>query len=79
MAERPQLFQEAITVIRAAILFDERDQKIGKTMVADTTFVIQHQKRFFFRTDQGIRLPGGGVGARFIEMDPLVRNKLEPV
>lgn len=65
-------------MIRAAILFDERDRKLGRTMVTDVTFVIQHQERFFFRTDQGVRLPGGGVGARFIELDPLIRDKLEP-
>lgn len=64
--------------IRAAILFDDKDRKLGKTMVTDTTFVIRHQARYFFRTDQGVRLPGGGVGARFIELDPLVRDKLEP-
>lgn len=65
-------------MIRAAILYDDKDQKLGKTMVTDACFIIQHQERFFFRTDQGVRLPGGGVGARFIELDPLVRDKLEP-
>lgn len=65
-------------MIRAAVLFDERDRKLGKTMVVDACFVIQHRERFFFRTDQGVRLPGGGVAARFIEIDPLVRDKLEP-
>jgi hypothetical protein len=65
-------------MIRAAVLFDERDRKIGQTMVTDSTFVIQHRERFFFRTDKGVRLLGGGVGAQFLEMEPLVRNKLEP-
>ena len=64
-------------MIRAAVLFDEKDRKLGKTMVTDSTFVIQHLDRFFFRTNDGVRLPGGGIGARFIEMDPLVRDKLE--
>lgn len=65
-------------MIRAAILFDDRDRKLGKTMVSDTTFVIQHKDRFFFRTDKGVRLTSGGVGAQFLEMDPLVRDRLEP-
>ncbi|MDO8534227.1 MAG: hypothetical protein Q7S17_05740 [Xanthobacteraceae bacterium] len=64
-------------MIRAAILYDDRDRNLGKTMVTDSTFVIRHQERFFFRTNDGVRLTGGGIGARFIEMDPLVRDKLE--
>lgn len=65
-------------MMRAAVLFDELERKLGKTMVPETTFVIQHQQRFFFRTDKGVRLVGGGVGAQFLEMDPLVRDRLEP-
>lgn len=65
-------------MMRAAVLFDELERKIGKVMVPETTFVIQHRERFFFRTGKGIRLVGGGVGAQFLEMEPLVRDRLEP-
>jgi len=65
-------------MIRAAILYDERDRLLGKTMVPEHTFVIRHQDSIFVRTEEGVRLAGGGIGVRFIETDPLVRNKLEP-
>ncbi len=64
-------------MIRAAVLFDEKDRKLGSTRVPDSTFVIKHNGSFFFRTNDGVRLTGGGIGARFVEMDPLVRDKLE--
>ncbi len=66
-------------MIRTAILYDERNRLLGKTSVADATFVIRHLGRFFFRTAEGVRLSGGGVGVRFLEVEPLVRDKLEPV
>lgn len=65
-------------MMRAAVLFDDRERKLGHVMVPETTFVIQHRDRFFFRTDKGVRLIGGGVGAQFLEMEPLVRDKMEP-
>ena len=65
-------------MIRAAVLIDERDRQLGKTMVPETTFVIKHRDSFFFRTEKGLRLSGGGIGVVFIETEPLVREKLEP-
>lgn len=66
-------------MMRAACLYDERERPLGKTMVPDSTFVIQHKEAFFFRTQQGVRMPGGGMGAKFIALEPLVRDKLEPM
>lgn len=65
-------------MIRAAILFDERDRKLGKVMISETVFVIRHRDSIFVRTEKGVRLPGGGIGAVFIETEPMVREKLEP-
>ena len=64
--------------MRTAILYDDRDRLLGKTMVPEHTFVIRHKDSIFVRTDEGVRLSGGGIGVRFIESDPLVRDKLEP-
>lgn len=63
---------------RTAILIDERDRRIGKTMVPETAFVIRHGNSLFVRTEKGIRLSGCGIGVVFIETDPHVRQKLDP-
>lgn len=63
---------------RAAILIDERDRHIGKTMVPETVFVIQHGESLFVRTEKGVRLSGGGIGVVFIETEPFVRQRLDP-
>lgn len=62
--------------IRAAVLIDERDRRLGTTMVPETTFLIQHGEGLFVRTAQAIRLSGGAVGVVFQEMEPLLRQKL---
>lgn len=65
---------------RAAVLFDERDNKIGKVMVRETTFIIKHNGAFFVRTSDGIRLTrdGVGMGAVFRQTEVFVRERLEP-
>ncbi len=65
-------------MMRAAVLYDERDRKLGQAMVPDSTLVIEHDGRFFFRAQQGVRLTGGGIGAKFVDMEPVVRNTLPP-
>ncbi len=65
--------------VRAAVLFNEKDRPLGKVMVPEATFVIEHADSFFFRTPEGVRLRGGGIGVKFLEVEPLVRNKLEPI
>ena len=65
--------------VRAAVLYDEKDRPLGKVMVPESTFVIEHAETFFFRTPEGVRLRGGGIGVKFLEIEPLVRNKLEPI
>jgi len=65
-------------MMRAAVLFDERDRKLGVARVPDATLVIEHEGRFFFRDQVAVRLAGGGIGAKFVEREPVVRNKLEP-
>lgn len=62
--------------IRAAVLIDERDRRLGTTMVPETTFLIKHGEGIFVRTTQGLRLSGGAIGVVFQEMEPLVRQKL---
>ena len=64
---------------RAAILRDDRDQMIGRTTVAEQTFVIRHDERLFVRTEKGIRLPGGGIGVVFDEIEPADRPRLDPL
>lgn len=65
-------------MIRAAILVTDNGRVLGKTTVSDKTFVIKHDDGFYFRTEEMKRLPGGGIGAVFLEQDPVVRNKLDP-
>lgn len=63
---------------RIAVLFDERDHRLGSTTVQDkTTFVIRHADAFFFRTEQAVRLSGGGIGVVFRQIEPVVRARLE--
>lgn len=62
--------------IRAAVLIDERDRRLGTTMVPETAFIIKHGEGLFVRTAQAVRLSGGAVGVVFQEMEPLVRQKL---
>lgn len=64
---------------RAAVLRDDRDRFIGRTTVAEQTFIIVHEDRYFIRTDKGVRLSGGGIGVIFDETDPAIRMKLDPV
>lgn len=61
---------------RTAVLVDERDQKLGTCIVPENAFVIQHADRIFIRQGQGVRLSGGGIGAVFIEQEPLLRERL---
>lgn len=61
---------------RVALLIDERDRRLGTTMVPELTFVIRHDDAIFVRTEQGLRLPGGGIAVVFRETDPTVREKL---
>lgn len=65
-------------MMRTAVLVDERDRRLGRTTVPDRTLVVEHKGRYFFREGDGVRLPGGGIGAKFVEREPVVRNKLEP-
>lgn len=62
--------------IRSIILVDERDNAIGTSTVPDNTRLIQHKDRLFIRADKVRRLTGGGVGAVFEEVEPIVRDKL---
>lgn len=66
---------------RAAVLIDERDRKLGKTMVPETVMVIKHNDLVFVRTGEGIRLTrdGVGMGAVFRETEVYVRARLDPV
>lgn len=64
---------------RVAVLYDERDRPIGRTTVVDQTFCIQYDEAFYFRTQHMVRLAGGGLGAKFILIEPAVRRKLDPV
>lgn len=63
---------------RTAVLYDEKERPVGRTTVPEQTFVIEHKEAFYFRTPTMVRLPGGGLGARFVAVEPLLRNKLEP-
>jgi hypothetical protein len=67
-------------VARTAVLLGERDEKVGKTAVPDTTFVICHQGDYFVRTAEGMRLTRGGVGvaAVFRLTEVFVRDRLDP-
>lgn len=65
-------------MIRAAVLYDANERKIGTTRVPETCFIIQHDGALFVRQPQGIRLGGGGIGAVFVETEPAVREKLSP-
>lgn len=68
--------------IRAAILVDLDDSRLGRVMVPDTTFVIRHNGSTFVRTDEGIRVtrqPGGHVAAIFRQTEIYVRDRLEPL
>lgn len=63
---------------RVAILLDDRDNRIGKTVVPETVFIIRHDDAFYVRTAKGVRLSGGGIGVAFEETEVYVRGKLEP-
>lgn len=61
---------------RVAVLLDERDRRVGSTIVPETVFIINHAGRFFVRTEKGARMSGGGVGAIFEETEVYVRERL---
>jgi hypothetical protein len=63
---------------RVAILIDEKDRRLGTVLVPERTFVIRHNESLFVRSEQGIRLSGGGIAVAFIEQEPVVRNRLMP-
>lgn len=64
---------------RTAILFDDRGQPIGQTLVPEHTAIVKHDGRLFLRSSgDGRRLTGGGMGVVFNEVDPMVREKLSP-
>ncbi len=69
----------AVTTIRTAVLVDQRDVKLGTVKVPDATFAIQHDGAIFIRTEKGVRLGGGAIGVVFLETEPLVREKLNPI
>lgn len=64
--------------IRKAVLLGECDKRVGAASVPETTFAIRHKGETYIRTEQGIRLPGGGIGAVFVLTDVLVRDSLDP-
>lgn len=63
---------------RTAVLIDDNDRRVGRTNVPESVFIIKHSGVLYVRTDTGLRLPGGGIGIRFIATDPYVRERLDP-
>lgn len=65
---------------RTAVLLDERDRKLGKVMVPETVFVIEHRGDVFVRTAEGVRLTRDGVGVAvvFRQTEVFVRDRLAP-
>lgn len=49
---------------RTVVLIDDKDRRIGRATVPETTHLIRHGDDLYVRTPQGIRLPGGGRSAR---------------
>lgn len=65
---------------RTAVLLGEKDERLGACEVTESTRLISVPSRgLFIRTDQKIRLAGGGLGAVFEAIDPTIRQKLTPV
>lgn len=66
-------------MMRTAVLIDERDRRLGRCAVPELTFIIRHKEALFVRTDNGVRLPSGGIGVIFEETDVMVRERLDHV
>jgi len=64
-------------VRRTAVLLGERDERLGRTTVPESTFVIRHEGAFYIRTGNGVRLPGGGIGVIFEQTEVIDRPQLE--
>lgn len=66
--------------MKAAVLIDERDRRVGKLMVSDACFVIRHQDSFYVRTQTGVRLHHShrALAVVFQQTEIYVRDKVEP-
>lgn len=67
-------------MMRIAILLNEKDVRLGRCSVQESTFIIQYGDEFFYRTTEGVRLTrdGVGIGVVFRQTEVYVRERLDP-
>lgn len=67
--------------VEIAVLINERDQRLGKLVVAPIVHVIRHQGATFVRTSKGVRLHHShrAIAVVFEQTEVYVREKLEAI
>lgn len=63
---------------RVAILVDEKDRRLGRAVVAESTMIISHKESLFIRSGLMVKISANGLAAEFRYIEPAVRDRLDP-